>query len=69
MEEYQKLNEETLKKISGGEIQPAEGAEGAEGLKCPLCKSTNLDYYVNSYGFKVYFCLRCHVQWIPEKVS
>ena len=38
----------------------------AEGQTCPLCKTTNTDYYVNTYGKKVYVCQRCYVQWIPE---
>ena len=64
MEEYQKLNEELLKEVSGGD----EGLLPAEGQTCPLCKSTNIDYYLNTSGKQVNVCRRCYVQWIPEQL-
>ena len=60
MVEYEKINEELLNKVSGGNLQASDG-----GQACPLCKSTNLDFYVNTYGRTVYVCKRCYVQWIP----
>ena len=63
MEKYEKLNDETLKMVSGGRTRPSEEEQWQ---KCPICKKEFVEYYVNTYGKKVYVCQTCYVQWIPE---